>query len=242
MSGATINLDQLLKLVGELTDHAGADTPRDRLRQFLDTSVTSLVTVREYVDVCLASKGDQYDRALQDLVNHAGRLMGFNVVFGRYAGVTNDIGFDGIWTTEDFSIVVEVKTTDAFTIKTATLLGYIHSLIDAGRITNTDSAMGLYVFGKPMAEMGQLEATIFRAGHAQNLRIATVDDILSLADLVQRRLLARGEAVEVVDGPLVLFDEGDHRGSWVSGAGRKGWLRRERGRFRHIRVLRGGGG
>lgn len=198
MSGATgvaITLDQLLLLVGELNDQQGKDTPRDRFRQFLDSSVTALGTVRDYVNVCLNNKGDQYDRALQDLVNHVGRIMGFEVEFGRYSGVVNDIGHDGLWRADGFSIVAEVKKTDAFTIKSATLLGYINSLIDAGRIASADTAMGLYIFGKPVPEMGQLEASILQGGHAQRLRIATVDDVLSLADLVQQQRLSRDEAL-----------------------------------------------
>jgi hypothetical protein len=195
MSSPTISLDQLLMLVGELSDQQGKDTPRDRFRQFLESSVPALGTVRDYVDVCLSQKGDRYDRALQDLINHVGCLMGFEVEFGRYKGVVNDIGHDGLWKADDFSVVVEVKTSDAFTIRTASLLGYINSLIDVGKISNADAAMGLYVFGKPTTEMSQLEASILVGGHAQRLRIATVDDILSLAELIQQQLLSRDEAL-----------------------------------------------
>lgn len=140
----------------------------------------------------------QYDRALQDLVNHAGRLMGFEVEFGRYSGVVNDIGHDGLWKADGFSIVVEVKTSDAFTIRTATLLGYMNSLIDATVVPHADTVMGLYVFGKPQSEMGQLEASIVHGGHAQRLRIATVDDVLTLAELVQQELLSRDEALTLL--------------------------------------------
>lgn len=209
MSGVAISLDQLLLLVGNLNDQAGDNTPRDRFRRFLEDSVTSLGTVRDYVEACLREKGDQYDRALQDLVNHTGRLMGFDVEFGRYQGVVNDIGHDGLWKADGFSIVVEVKTTDAFSIRTATLLGYINALIDAGKIASADTAMGLYVFGKPLPEMSHLEASILQAGHAQRLRMATVDDVLSLAELRQQNLLTRDEAV------ALLRPVGVHVGSTV---------------------------
>ena len=198
MSGAAISLEQLLKLVGELNDQAGSDTPRDRFRQFLDASVTSLGTVRDYVDVCLNTTGPQDNRALQDLVNHAGRLMGFEVEFGRYAGVTNDVGHDGLWRADDFSIVIEVKTTDAYSIMTSTLLGYINQLIDSGRIANSDNAIGLYVFGKQNTALEQLEGAIVHGGYAQRLRLSTVDDILSLAELVQEGLLTRDESLSLL--------------------------------------------
>jgi len=198
MVASTISLDQLLSLVGELNDQAGDDTPRDRFRNFLSTSVTSVGTVRDYVETCLGQKGDQYNRALQDLVNHAGALMGFDVEFGRYSGVTNQVGHDGLWRTGDFSIVIEVKTSDAFAIQTATLLGYINKLIDERRIDHVDRAMGLYVFGKPERGISQLEAAISHGGHAHHLRIATVDDILTLAELVQQNLLSLEEALTLL--------------------------------------------
>lgn len=96
MSGRPVNLDQLLRLVGELNDQPGTDTPRVRFRQFLDESVTAPGDLRDFVERCLSQKGAQYERALQDLVNHAGRLMGFDVEFGRYTGSVNDIGHDGL--------------------------------------------------------------------------------------------------------------------------------------------------
>ncbi|MBX5445672.1 hypothetical protein [Sphaerobacter sp.] len=198
MSIIPISLDQLLMLVGELSDRPGNDTARDRFRQFLATSVTSLGTVRDYVNVCLTRSDTQYNRALQDLINHTGRLMGFEVEFGRYAGTPGEIGHDGLWLADDFAIVVEVKTTDAYSIKTSTLLGYMNALIDAGKIASADKALGLYVFGRPDAGLEQLEGSIAYGGHAHRLRIATADDILSLAELVQEDLLTRNEALALL--------------------------------------------
>ena len=90
-------LDDILGLVGTLDDAPGDDTPRQRFRRFLQESVVTLAAVRDYIDTCTRSKGPQYDHALQDLVNHAAWLIGFEVEFGRYRGVTNDIGHDGLW-------------------------------------------------------------------------------------------------------------------------------------------------
>src|SRR5690606_11441014 len=157
MSTVPISLDQLLMLVGELSDRPGNDTARDRFRQFLATSVTSLGTVRDYVNVCLTRSDTQYNRALQDLINHAGRLMGFDVEFGRYSGTPCEIGHDGLWLADGFAIVVEVKTTEVYSSKPATLLGYLNALIDDGKIASADKALGLYVFGRPDAGLEQLE-------------------------------------------------------------------------------------
>ncbi len=116
-----ITLPQILELVGALDDAAGENTARERFRKYLATSVGEVGAVRDYIETCLRTSGPQYDRALQDLVNHTGRLIGFEVEFGRYQGVPGQIGYDGIWHAADLVIVVEVKTSDAFPIKTATL-------------------------------------------------------------------------------------------------------------------------
>ncbi len=154
------SLDQRLGLVGTLDDSAGTDTARERFRTFLRDSVRAIGAVRDYVEACTKNKGPQYDHALQDLVNHTGELIGFDVEFGRYRGVTNDIGHDGLWRCNDFSMVVEVKTTDAFSIQTATVVGYVDKLISKGAITDCDHAMGLYVFGRTDSQLTQLANSV----------------------------------------------------------------------------------
>ncbi len=109
-----ITLPQILELVGALDDAAGENTARERFRKYLATSVGEVGAVRDYIETCLRTSGPQYDRALQDLVNHTGRLIGFEVEFGRYQGVPGQIGYDGIWRTADPAIVVEVKTSDVY--------------------------------------------------------------------------------------------------------------------------------
>jgi hypothetical protein len=50
---------------------------------------------------------------LQDIINHIGRLLGFEVTFGRYRGVAGANGYDGPWQSPTGKrIVVETKTTD----------------------------------------------------------------------------------------------------------------------------------
>jgi hypothetical protein len=193
-----ITLEQILDLVGSLDDAPGNDTPRERFRRFLQDSITSTGAVRDYVEACTKNKGPQYDHALQDLVNHIGSLIGFEVGFGRYKGVTNDIGHDGLWRWKDFSIVVEVKTTDAFAIKTETLLSYGNKLVSNGKIADSERWMGLYVFARVDSELKSLSNSIVAEKHTRQLRISTVDDVLSLAELVQEGHLSADEAVTLL--------------------------------------------
>jgi hypothetical protein len=178
-------LEQVLELVGDLDDAPGEKTPRERFRRFLSQNLTSVGAVRDYVEECLRSSGEQYNRALQDLVNHLGRLLGFDVTFGRYKGIQGEIGFDGVWKSPSgLYIVVEVKTTDVYAIKTATLLGYIDRLISEQKVPDWDHALGLYVVGRSDAELKQLENSIIAEKRTHQLRVITVDKLLTLAELL----------------------------------------------------------
>ena len=178
-------LEQVLELVGDLDDAPGEKTPRERFRRFLSQNLTSVGAVRDYVEECLRSSGEQYNRALQDLVNHLGRLLGFDVTFGRYKGIQGEIGFDGVWkSSSGLYIVVEVKTTDVYAIKTATLLGYIDRLISEQKVPDWDHALGLYVVGRSDAELKQLENSIIAEKRTHQLRVITVDKLLTLAELL----------------------------------------------------------
>ena len=84
----SITLKQILDLVGKLDDSPGDDTPRERFRRFLKENVKEVGQVRDYVEECIRTSGNQYNRALQDLVNYIGHFLGFEVTFGRYQGVS----------------------------------------------------------------------------------------------------------------------------------------------------------
>lgn len=199
-------LEQVLELVGDLDDAPGEKTPRERFRRFLSQNLTSVGAVRDYVEECLRCSGEQYNRALQDLVNHLGRLLGFDVTFGRYKGVQGEIGFDGMWKSPSgLYIVVEVKTTDVYPIKTATLLGYIDRLISEQKIPNWDHALGLYVVGRSDAELKQLANSIIAEKRTHQLRVITVDKLLTLAELLADYEMEHEAVLAVLrpTGPIV---------------------------------------
>jgi hypothetical protein len=180
-----ITLEQVLALVGNLDDTLGENTARDRFRSFLLENLTNIGDMRDYIEECLRHSGDQYNKALQDLVNHLGRMLGFEVTFGRYKGVQGEIGFDGLWKSPSgLYIVVEVKTTDAYSVKTSTLIGYIDGLISEKRIPDWDHALGLYVIGRSDAGLQQLENSIIAEKRTHQLRIITIDKLLELCELL----------------------------------------------------------
>lgn len=195
----TLTLQQILSLVGKLDDSPGDETPRQRFRQFLKQNVNDVGQVRDYIEECLRISGDQYNRALQDLVNHLGHFLGFTVTFGRYQGVQGKIGFDGHWTSPTgFHIVVEVKTTDVYAIKAATLVGYVDGLISEQAIANWDCALGLYVVGRPDTELKQLENAIIAERRTYQLRIISTESLLSLAEMMSEYKVAHEEILALL--------------------------------------------
>jgi len=180
----SVALKQILDLVGKLDDTLGEETSRERFRRFLKENITEVGQIRDYIEECLRNSGDQYNRALQDLVDYLGHFLGFEVTFGRYHGVQGRIGFDGLLKSPaPFFIVVEVKTTDIYAIKTATLIGYVDALISEKEISDWDHALGLYVIGRPDAELRQLENAILAERRTDQLRIISVESLLPLAEL-----------------------------------------------------------
>jgi len=65
-----IDLSTLVALVGTLDDSPGHDSAAARFRTYLQEHVQSVSDVRAYTDAALRTKGDQYNKALQDIINH----------------------------------------------------------------------------------------------------------------------------------------------------------------------------
>ena len=202
----SITLKQILDLVGKLDDSPGDDTPRERFRRFLKENVKEVGQVRDYVEECIRTSGNQYNRALQDLVNYIGHFLGFEVTFGRYQGVSGQIGFDGHWKSPTgFHIVVEVKTTEVYAIKTSTLINYVNELISEKKIPDWDNALGLYVVGRPEPEIRQLENSILAEKRTHQLRIISVESLLSLAEMMNEYDVSHEDILAVIrpSGPVV---------------------------------------
>ncbi|MBB3349825.1 hypothetical protein [Sphingomonas sp. BK069] len=128
---------------------------------------------------------------LQDAVNEVGRRLDYDVTNGVYRGSRGRVGFDGIW--RDGSgrdLLVEVKTTDAYTIRLETIDGYRRALINQGLFGPESSV--LFVVGRD--DTGALEAQIRGSPHAWTMRIIGA---ASLMRLLQVKVNA--EAPDVVE-------------------------------------------
>jgi len=181
----SISLTQILNLVGKLDDSPGEETPRERFRRFLAENIKDIGQIRDYIEECLRNTGDQYHRALQDLVNYLGLFLGFQVNYGRYQGVRGQTGFDGHWISKNkLDLVIEVKTTEVYAVKTSVLVGYIDEMISEKIILNWEKALGLYVIGRPDPEIHHLENSINAEKRNHQLRIISVESLLSLAEMM----------------------------------------------------------
>ncbi|NLI98446.1 EVE domain-containing protein [bacterium] len=179
-----MTLSQILNLVGKLDDASNGNSARERFRSYLIKNVTKVNQFRDYIGECLRESGDQYNKALQDLVNQLGYYLGFEVTFGRYKGASGEVGNDGLWKSPTgYYIVIEVKTTDAYVIKTDTLLNYINNLVSDNVIPPKAPTLGLYVVGRPDAKLQQLENDIIHFGRQNQLRVISIDSLLSLVEM-----------------------------------------------------------
>src|SRR6266540_4140781 len=120
-------LAQILGLAGSGRLKDENDSSRE-FREFLANIPTS--SLLDYAEQCLSDKFEDSGFALQDVVNQCGQRLGFAVKEGRYRGVANQLGFDGLWRSpQGKSVVVEVKTTDAYRIDLNVIAGYRRGLI-----------------------------------------------------------------------------------------------------------------
>ena len=137
--------------------------------------------LKRYADECLGTRFDDNGSALQDLVNEVGRRLGFHAVNGRYRGVAQQIGNDGLWFTQSgHAIVMECKTTDTYRIPLDVIAGYRRALISSGEISEDRSSV-LIVVGRE--NTGDLEAQIRGSRHAWDIRLISVDALLRLMTL-----------------------------------------------------------
>lgn len=161
---------------GKLSDDSAASS---ELRIFLRNVPSDLLAT--YVGQCLQESFQNSGFALQDLVNEIGRRLDFAVTPGRYRGTSAHLGHDGIWADGNrHSIVVEVKTTDAYRIDLDTIAGYRQSLAKSSVINLENSSM-LVVVGRQ--DTGDLEAQIRGSRHAWDMRVISVEALFRMLKL-----------------------------------------------------------
>lgn len=134
---AGMNIQQLVGNAGDgrLLDDSDCQNELRKYLQEVDSE-----KLEKYANHCLEHTFTDSGFVLQDIVNEMGRRLGFEVINGRYRGRRNENGFDGIWKSEFVgSIVVETKTTAAYTISLETIAKYRDGLAEEGMIAKASS-------------------------------------------------------------------------------------------------------
>jgi hypothetical protein len=199
---ASKRVDQIIAVAGTGKLLDGSDTSSE-FRTFL--AAVDSPTLCRYAEECLSVRFDGNGLALQDIVNEIGHRLGFAVEPGVYRGSQAGIGHDGLWHRDGRTLVVEVKTTDAYTMDLATPIGYRRALADANKLA-LDASSVLIVVGRE--DTGALEAQVRGSRHAWDIRLISVDGLsrlLKIKDNVEepgvaariRNLLAPQEFTKV---------------------------------------------
>lgn len=166
---------QIIKFAGQgklLDDNQASQ----ELRQYL--SYVSTDVLEQYAHQCLERTFPDSGFALQDIMNQAGERLGLRVDYGAYRS-----GADGIWHFPDQgSLVIEVKTSDAFRFDMAILAEYRDALISQGKVGSDDTSI-LLVVGRE--DTGGIESQIRGSRFAWDIRLISVEAVMQLVRLVE---------------------------------------------------------
>lgn len=191
----SITLDQLLTLVGRLDDAPGFDTARERFRRFLLEQVTDVAAARSLIDECQRSVGEQHHRALQDLIVVVGRLLQFEIGFGAYGRTADGARVDAQWRSPGMlAVVLEVRTEQN---NNATLDGLARAVANTPVGSDAASPIGLCVVARQYGARGRLSNTVAVDTRLRDIRVVSVQSLLSLASQVAAERLSHAEVVKL---------------------------------------------
>ena len=174
------SIRQVLSLAGDGRLRNNNETCQE-FRELLSVIPTEYLV--KYANECLDNKFDDSGLVLQDIINQAGKRLDFKIEYGLYQGSKNTIGYDGIWDlNQDNSIIVEVKTTDAYRINLDHIYNYKRKLVEQNRIPETSSI--LIVVGRK--DTGDLEAQIRGSRYGWDFRLISVDSLMKLVQLKEK--------------------------------------------------------
>lgn len=191
---AGIPLDFLLNATGNLADAEAASRFRVSIE---DEETVGVDDLERWIETCLTKSGQQYNFALQDIVNAIGKRLGFEVSYGLYQGKPGQVGYDGLWSSVlGKHIVVDTKTTGAYTIDPGQIMGYIDQIVAGQEEIIATNTFGLFVVGR--FDSGPLENSIRGAGLQNKLRVITCSDLVKLLQLRQGNNLSHEQVLRLI--------------------------------------------
>lgn len=179
-----MKLKQIIVLAGDgIINHK--DT-YEELRLFFTKIDTALIY--KLMKECISEeKDDKFDGrgfVLQDLINEVGRRLGYEVIHGLYKGKRGDNGFDGLWKNQNgASIIMESKTSDAYTLNIDSIIGYREKLIKNNQIDQNINSI-LIVLGRD--DKNTFSNIIKGSNQSQNIRIISVTALYKLLEIYEK--------------------------------------------------------
>ena len=177
----TMSLKQVVNIAGDGTLE-NADSINE-LRQFF--SMIDLQTMERLLGECFHRdkkfKFDTRGFAFQDLINEMGSRLGYEIEHGFYRGRKNEIGFDGLWKSNNGEyIIMESKTSDDYSISMEAVIGYRDQLIIDHKIPKKKCSI-LIVYGRD--DKNALRNTVKGSDEAKNIRLISATALFQLVKI-----------------------------------------------------------
>lgn len=174
----TMNLKQIVNIAGD--EYLESEEAVQELRDFF--SLIDISTMGRLCGECFSKdrklKFDARGFAFQDLINEMGIRLGFKVEHGLYKGKKNEIGYDGLWETQDGTfIVMESKATGDYAFSPETVIRYRDNLITERRIPRNKCSI-LVVYGRD--EKGTLRNSVKGSDDASMIRLISANALFQL--------------------------------------------------------------
>lgn len=194
----SVTLEQLLTLAGRLEDGAGFDAPRERFRRFLGEYIDDAATSRALIEQAQNAPGEQYQRALQDLVVDLGRQLQFDVEFGAANPATGITPYQGLWLSARAVIVVDVRSSRS----AASVVDGLARAVATARDTvpQGTTVAGVTVLTPLALSRKKVDDAIAAAADGVVLHAMPMASLLSLVDLVAGGYVTHGDIVRILAG------------------------------------------
>ena len=168
-------LFQLITFAGTGKLGDGNSTSEEFRTLLPEVSVDALA---RFADECLSEAFEGSGFALQDIINEAGRRLGYQVAPGYYQGRVASGNQDALWTAPDgWKLIVETKTTATYQIHLGKIAGYRDKLLDKHEVTEDKSSI-LIIVGREKTD--DFEAQIRGSRYAWIVRMISVGALFRL--------------------------------------------------------------
>jgi len=192
-------LYEVLQFFGPLDDVGGADSARERFRRYLRDEVYSPEVLLEYVAATDELPGLQRVRAMQDLANHVGELLGFEVIHGRYHGENGPVTIDGHWRSDSGrQYLIEVRAGDAAPPDPGRLRNFARLLHMAGKLPEPHNIVGIFIGNRAEVETGNLQRRVLESPGEPALRVTSIHSLIRLYELIRASEVSHEEVDRIL--------------------------------------------